>query len=102
MAVLAMAGGDSISAGEAGGDPLADHVEQQRMVSEGGSDAEFDARMPGGRLGCKARNVLVPVLSRQQKIREDDDGFRSAFDAASKRRSDRGLGELHVGRLDNR
>lgn len=81
---------------DAGLDDLLHH----RVQADRGGDHERDALVPGGRLGGQAGDVLVPVLAGQQEVRGDDDAPRPSPHAVVEGGPDRGLGELHVGRLD--
>ena len=71
------------------------------MESDGGRHEVGHLGMAGGRFARELRDVLVPVLARQQEVRGDDDHLGTAFDTAIEGGLDGRLGEFHVGRLDD-
>jgi hypothetical protein len=72
------------------------------MEAEGRGDQVADAGVSLSGVGGEARDVIVPVSAGRQEIRKDDDGFRALGDAAAEGGGNRRLGQLHVGRFDDR
>lgn len=83
-------------------DPLPHHLSHQRVQAERRGDQIADARVLACSLGSQARDVLVPMPTRQKKVRKYDNRRRSAGDTPSQRCGNRRLGQFHVRRLDNR
>jgi hypothetical protein len=83
------------------GDAIIDDAEEGWMLADGRGDQPFDARVLGGGLSYKVRDVAVPVAAGSEKEREADNASGAPVDATREGCGDAGLRKFHVSRLDD-
>jgi hypothetical protein len=82
--------------------PVVDHSQHSGVKTEGCSNEPFNLWMLFRSSGGKPRNVFGPVATGREKVRKHDNLSRTTLNTAIERLRNRGFGEFHMSRLDNR
>lgn len=80
---------------------LVEEFENQVIDSERGRDVEVRTGMFFGGIGGDAGNVLSPMFARAEEEGQDDNALRAEFDTFVVGERNGGLGQFHVGGLDD-
>ena len=79
-----------------------DDPNHQWIRTQWRGDQKRHVPVPSRGVGCQRRDVPMPMAAREKEIGVDHHQPGSAPDAAIEGRLERRLGQIHVGRLDDR